>query len=102
MVRAVLKSLIAVIVLALLAGCAMETREIPTASLTVKVAAMSSGMGSVTGGGTYLIGSQATITATANEGYRFVAWNDENKEATRKVRVPSVDVLYSAYFEEFP
>ena len=98
MVRAVLKSLIAVIVLALLASCAMETREIPTASLTVKVADDSAGKGSVTGGGTYLVGSQATITATANEGYRFARWNDENKDATRKVRIPYAGATYTASF----
>jgi uncharacterized repeat protein (TIGR02543 family) len=34
-------------------------------------------MGSVTGAGTYEAGTEATITASANEGYQFVKWSDD-------------------------
>lgn len=34
------------------------------------------GAGTVSGGGTYQDGTQATITATPASGYRFVAWVD--------------------------
>ena len=34
-------------------------------------------MGSVTGGGTYEAGTEATITATPNEGYQFSKWSDD-------------------------
>jgi uncharacterized repeat protein (TIGR02543 family) len=34
-------------------------------------------MGSVTGAGTYEAGTEAMITASANEGYQFVKWSDD-------------------------
>ena len=42
-------------------------------------------MGSVTGGGNYCPGEQATITAVPNSGYRFSQWNDDNTENPRHV-----------------
>ena len=55
-------------------------------------------MGSVAGGGEYAYGSTATLTATAEEGYRFVEWNDGNTENPREVSV-SGDATYTATFE---
>ncbi|MDD6750207.1 MAG: hypothetical protein PUF28_10370, partial [bacterium] len=46
-------------------------------------------MGSVTGGGEYEAGTQATVTAVANSGYQFKQWSDGNTSATRSVTVNS-------------
>ncbi len=43
--------------------------------------------GTVTGGGAYTAGSTALLTATPNEGYHFVEWNDGDTNATRTVTV---------------
>lgn len=57
--------------------------------------------GSVTGGGTYTSGSNATLTATPNDGYVFSHWSDGNTSATRTVTVTSA-ATYIAYFEKIP
>jgi hypothetical protein len=54
--------------------------------------------GTVKGGGTYNHGSTATLIATANDGYKFVKWNDENKNASRTITVTG-NITYTAYFE---
>lgn len=47
----------------------------PTPSGSVRIFATALGNGgSVTGGGTYEVGTQVTLTATANSGYQFRAW----------------------------
>lgn len=57
--------------------------------------------GTVTGSGTYEYGSDVTLTATPDAGYRFVNWSDavENEEipATRHIDVWS-DATYTAEF----
>ena len=54
--------------------------------------------GTVSGGGTYVEGSQVTITATANEGYKFKDWNDGNTDNPRVITVTK-DAIYTAHFE---
>ena len=54
--------------------------------------------GIVSGGGTYNEGSQVTITATANSGYRFKEWNDGNTDNPRVITVMK-DAIYTAHFE---
>ena len=56
-------------------------------------------MGSVTGMGTYDKGESVTLTATANEGYRFVSWSDEVTDNPRTVTADVNGVTYSAVFE---
>ena len=58
-------------------------------------------MGSVTGSGTYTKGTNATIVATPNDGYRFVKWSDGNTNATRSI-VVNEDMTLSAIFEKIP
>lgn len=65
----------------------------------VSVVASPTEGGTVSGAGTYNQGSTATITATANTGYRFVQWNDGNKNATRTITVSS-STTYTATFEK--
>lgn len=61
----------------------------------------STGNGTVTGGGYYKHGSQVTITATPDENYKFVSWNDGNTESIRTVIVTG-DLNFTAKFEEIP
>ena len=65
---------------------------------TISVATNDEAMGTVSGGGIVEKDSATTITATPKEHYRFVEWNDGNKEATRKV-VATKDETYTAKFE---
>ena len=65
---------------------------------TITVSANSSSYGTVSGGGTYEEGTQMTLTATANSGYRFVRWNDGNTDNPRVITVTQ-DESYTAYFE---
>ena len=74
----------------------------PIPQVSVYVSRNSSSYGTVTGAGTYYVGSSITISATANAGYRFVRWNDNNTNATRTISVPSSSTIYTAYFEANP
>lgn len=49
-------------------------RFAPLSNYTVNVKALPANGGTVTGGGTYVEGTAATLTATANEGWEFVRW----------------------------
>ncbi len=68
---------------------------------TVTVVSADSTMGTVSGGGQVQEGDEITITATANAGYRFVRWNDNDTHAVRTVTVTS-DMTFTAYFEALP
>ena len=59
--------------------------------------------GSVTGGGRYAIGSNATLTATANGDYRFTHWllPDGRTQSQNPLQiVVSENAQYTAVFEE--
>ena len=71
--------------------------RIPTAYISV--GRNNNSYGSVSGSGTYYVGSNVTFTATPASGYRFVRWNDNDTHATRTVLVPSGGATYTAYFE---
>lgn len=51
--------------------------------------------------GDYPYGEQITITATANEGYRFKQWSDGNGDAMRKITITE-DVMLEATFQRIP
>ncbi len=68
---------------------------------TVTVATNNADWGTVSGGGTYAEGTQATIEATANTGYTFKQWDDGVTTNPRTVTVNS-DVTYTATFTEKP
>lgn len=72
---------------------------IPTYTVTVN--SNDDETGSVTGSGTYLYGTQVTITATPNDGCRFISWNDGSTETSRTVTV-TADATYTDYFEVIP
>lgn len=58
--------------------------------------------GSVSGAGVYAEGTTVTVTATANEGYDFVAWMNDGveraKTATHTFPMPSANTTYTAVF----
>ena len=54
--------------------------------------------GTVKGAGTYKHGAEATVTATPNEGYKFVQWSDGVKDNPRTIVVVS-DMTLTAEFE---
>ena len=66
---------------------------------TITVLSANESMGTVSGGGEYEVGTEITITATPNEGYRFVSWNDGNTDNPRTITVTE-DATYIATFEE--
>ena len=65
---------------------------------TITVQSANPTMGTVSGSGTYPVGTSVTISATANSGYHFTQWNDGNTNATRNITVTG-DVIYIASFE---
>ena len=74
----------------------IQCNNVQTYTLTVTSA--NSVMGTVSGGGTYSEGATATLTATANSGYHFVRWQDNNTQNPRTITVTG-DATYTAYFE---
>jgi hypothetical protein len=54
--------------------------------------------GSATGSGTFVANEKTIISATANAGYHFVQWSDENTDAQREVTVKA-NKTYTAEFE---
>lgn len=69
--------------------------SLPTVILTV-LASPTNG-GSVTGSGTFLIGSTNPITATPSNTWEFVAWNDGDTNGTRNIILLS-NTTYTAFF----
>lgn len=70
--------------------------------VAISVASDNSTYGTVSGSGSYYVGTEATLIATPSAGYRFVRWNDYNTDATRTVTVPSSGASYTAYFDLAP
>ena len=66
---------------------------------TITVMSANNNMGTVSGGGTYEEGTQATITATPAENHHFVSWNDGNTDNPRTITVTG-DATYIANFAE--
>ncbi|MBQ7210810.1 MAG: leucine-rich repeat protein [Paludibacteraceae bacterium] len=64
---------------------------------TITVESNDEAKGTVSGGGVYEEGTEATLTATAKPGFDFVSWNDEVTENPRKVTVTG-DATYIAEF----
>ena len=76
------------------------TSDVVTYTLTVL--SNDEEMGTVTGGGTYAIGTEATLTATpTSEEYVFVRWNDDNTSSQRVIKVIANET-YTAYFDVRP
>ncbi len=54
--------------------------------------------GDITGGGTYMSGKTATLTATPRAGFTFTGWSDDNHDNPRLVTVTE-NATYTAVFE---
>ena len=69
---------------------------------TISLLSNDESMGTVSGGGVKKVGSEVTITATANEGYIFKGWYDEtnliSKENPYEFTMPSNDCVITARF----
>ena len=83
-------------------GCSAENKipgeESVTFQYTITVSASEGGLVS-TSGGTYEKGTEITITATPNEGYRFVGWEGTNfSDQTLTITIDS-NQTYLALFE---
>ena len=76
------------------------------ARYTVTVVADPAEMGTVTEGGEYKAGEKVTLTATANDNYRFVNWTkggvEVSKDASFEYTVPAENVTITAHFELKP
>jgi uncharacterized repeat protein (TIGR02543 family) len=57
------------------------------------------GGGTVTGSGAFVVGTTCPISATPNEGWTFVAWNDGDTSPTRSIVATNEDETYTAHFE---
>ena len=64
----------------------------------ISVSSLNTQMGTVAGGGSFDFATEHEITATAKEGYHFVAWNDANEQNPRKVMVIAEDQSFTASF----
>ena len=69
----------------------------PIQTFTISVFSANPNQGTVTGGGTYPEGSIVTLTATANNGFQFSSWSDNNTENPRQITVTE-DAIYVASF----
>ena len=54
--------------------------------------------GVVVGGGTYLVGSNAMVTAIASNGWQFTSWDDGTKNNPYFILVPATNITYTANF----
>ena len=66
---------------------------------TITVESNDTSMGTVTGSGHYAALSTATIKAEAKTGYKFIMWNDGNRQAERSIIVVDNET-YTAIFAE--
>ena len=74
-----------------------NSQQSGVAQHTLSVSANPSEGGTVSGGGSYAQGAEATLTAIPASGYTFTRWSDGNTQATRTVTV-SEDKTYTAVF----
>ena len=66
-------------------------------SYTITVESSDPTMGTATGGGTFIEGSEITISATAFSGYYFTSWDDGNADNPRTITVTQ-NATYKAEF----
>ena len=68
---------------------------------TITVTSGDATMGTVSGGGTFTADQVISISATPNEGYRFIRWNDGSLDNPRTIIVNG-NATYTAVFELIP
>ena len=77
---------------------AVLSNQQPGASYTIYASPADASMGSVSGGGVYEEGATVTLTATANNGYHFVRWNN-NVTSNPYVFTATQNISLTAFFE---
>ena len=83
-------------------SCKKDKNAEPNITYTLTVLSNNEEMGTVIGGGTYVIGTEVTLTATpTSEEYVFVKWNDGNTSSQRVIKVIANET-YTAYFDVRP
>ncbi|MBR5983989.1 MAG: PKD domain-containing protein, partial [Bacteroidales bacterium] len=75
--------------------------EVIPVQYTITVVSANDNQGSVAGGGAFNEGTVLQISATANAGFRFVSWNDNNTDNPRTITV-TANATYIASFEALP
>ena len=78
-------------------GGATYTASFAQQTATITVQASPSNGGTVSGSGTFNVGSSQQISANANSGWSFTGWSDEG-EQTHNVTVPVGGATYTANF----
>lgn len=81
-------------------GAEHDTPNNPIYYYIVRLVASPAEGGVLTGGGRRLKGSTSTVTATANQEYRFREWSDGNKEVSRSVTWDVKEKTLTAYFDK--
>ena len=71
-----------------------------TQKYTLTLQSNDSNMGSVTGGGQYAQGAQASIKAQPKSGYLFDQWSDGNRNAERSVTVTRNQTLIATFYQQ--
>lgn len=71
----------------------------PLPMYTLTVYSSDETMGTVSGEGEYMEGTVVTIEALPNNGYRFIAWDDQARDNPRSVLVRE-DMTFTAYFAQ--
>ena len=80
-------------------GTFTNRKAIEPCMLNIEAAASDPKGGSVTGGGSYRIGANVTLTAICHAGYSFIGWSDGVKDNPRRV-VVSDTTTYTAVFQK--
>ena len=70
-------------------------------SYTITVVSANPAMGTVDGGGTFMEGTETSISATPFAGYYFIGWNDGNADNPRTITVTQ-NATYVAQFASSP
>ena len=68
-------------------------------SYTITATSANTAMGTVSGGGTYSSGTEVSLEATANAGYRFTGWDDGTTDNPRSFTAMA-NASYTAYFAD--
>ena len=69
------------------------------ATYTIIVMSSNSAWGTVSGGGTYMVGETATLTATPNSGYSFSNWSDGSTENPHTVVVTAAATYIATFVQ---
>ena len=72
----------------------------PVPTVTIGVLAGPGNGGAVSGGGTYPVGTNVQISATASNGWNFINWSDGSTANPSTITVPATNITYTANFAQ--